>query len=90
MANSEIKHIDLASIGTSSGASGVSVPGMRKKTMKKKVVKTSKKVQAHKKSQVSRDEQVGSKYKTRKTKRSDVVDKPKAPPIKKPPVKKKP
>ena len=36
MANSEIKHIDLASIGTSSGASGVSVPGMRKKTTKKK------------------------------------------------------
>ena len=70
MANSEIKHIDLSSIG--SGASGVSVPGFgsKRKSAKKKITKHSKKV-------ISKGKGGGVQSKERKTKREE---KPKAPP----------
>ena len=70
MANSEIKHIDLSSIG--SGASGVSVPGFgsKRKSAKKKISKQSKKT-------VAKGKGGGIQPKGRKTKRTEAI---KAPP----------
>tara|TARA_R100000808_G_scaffold9378_1_gene25817 strand:- start:3808 stop:4032 length:225 start_codon:yes stop_codon:yes gene_type:complete len=67
MANSEIKHIDLASIGT---GTSVSIPGFGRKSDKKKITKQSKKT-------VAKGKAGGVQPKGRKTKRTEAI---KAPP----------